>query len=176
MNTKELLFSRKSVRTFTGEPISDEDLSFIIKAAKAAPVAMGQYDNYHLTLITNKDLLTTIERAGGELFGDPDRKMLYNAPTLVVVSATVAPGAENYTYSSAAMIVHNMALAATELGVGSCDIWGCIGAAAKQPALVAKLNLPEGVTPCCAIALGKTDETFPLREVPEDRITLNVVE
>lgn len=41
MNTKELLFSRKSVRTFTGEPISDEDLSFIIKAAKAAPVAMG---------------------------------------------------------------------------------------------------------------------------------------
>lgn len=176
MNTKELLFSRKSVRTFTGEAITEEERSFIMAAAQAAPVAMGQYETYHLTVVTNKELLAAIERAGGELFGDPERKMLYGAPTLIIVSAHVVPGAENFTYSSAAIIVHNMALAATELGVGSCDIWGCIGAAAKQSELTARLNLPEGYTPCCAVALGKTEETFSVREIPEERIATNTIE
>lgn len=53
MNTMETICSRKSVRTYTGEQITEEQLNTILKAANAAPVGMGQYEGVHLTVITN---------------------------------------------------------------------------------------------------------------------------
>ena len=176
MELKEVFARRKSVRSYTGEPITDEQLEIILAAAKAAPVAMAQFDSMHLTVITNAELLASIERAGGEMFGDPSRKMLYGAPTLVLVSAKIPDASrENSMHSSAAMVVHNMALQATELGVGSVDIWGTIAAASQKPELVAAMQLPEGFVPCCGIALGQTAEELPVRDIPADKIAVSTI-
>lgn len=49
------------------------------------------------------------------MFNKPDMHPLYNAPTLIVVSSKKPePMMENVAYSNAAIMVHNMALAATE--------------------------------------------------------------
>ncbi len=38
MNTMETICSRKSIRTYTGEQITEEQLNTILKAANAAPI------------------------------------------------------------------------------------------------------------------------------------------
>ena len=120
MNTMETICSRKSVRNYTGVSITTEELDTILKAANASPVGMGQFDSLRLTVITNKELLSKIEKATAAMFGKPDMHPLYNAPMLVLVSSKEpTPMMENVVYSNAAIMVHNMALAATELGVGS---------------------------------------------------------
>ena len=82
---------------------------------------------------------------------------------------------ENVVYSNAAIMVHNMALAATELGVGSCYIWGAVAAASHNPQILSELKLPEGFIPCCAICLGKTEETYEFREVPANKIAQTTI-
>lgn len=168
----EAIFKRRSVRSYTGEQIGDDDLNLILKAANAAPVGMGRYDDVHLTVVTRAELLGKIDAAGAAMFGKPDIHPLYGAPTLIVVSAKMPTdeGMKNVTYSNAAIIAQNMALAATELGVGSCHIWGATMALARNAELLAELRLPAGFVPCCAVALGKTEGTFAEREIPLDRI------
>lgn len=176
MNTMETICSRKSVRSYTGESITAEELSTILKAANASPVGMGQFDNLHLTVITNKELLGKIEKVTAAMFGKPDMHPLYNAPMLLLVSSKEpAPMMENVVYSNAAIMVHNMALAATELGIGSCYIWGAVAAASHNPEILSELKLPEGFIPCCAICLGKTEETYELREVPVNKIAQTTI-
>lgn len=176
MNTIETICSRKSVRNYTGENLTTDKLNIILKAANASPVGMGQFDSLHLTVITNKELLNKIEKVTAEMFGKPDMHPLYNAPTLVLVSSKEpAPMMENVTYSNAAIMVHNMALAATELGVGSCYIWGAVAATSHNPAILSELKLPEGFIPCCAICLGKTEEKYEPREIPADRIAQTTI-
>ena len=176
MKTLETICSRKSVRSYTGESITSEELSTILKAANASPVGMGQFDSLHLTIITNAALLSKIEAATSAMFGKPDMHPLNGAPTLILVSSrTPAPHMANVAYSNAAIMVHNMALAATELGVGSCYIWGATAALSQNPEIVAELNLPEGFMPCCSICLGKTEEKYELRDVPADKISQSTI-
>lgn len=176
MNTLDTLLSRKSIRSYTGEQISAEELEVILKSANAAPIGMGKYEDMHLTVIQNPELLNKIDAAAAAMFGDPSRHPLYGAPTLILVSSRKpAPGRENIAYSNAAIVVHNMALAATELGLGACHIWGAVAAISKNPDLVAELKLPENFGPCCAVSLGKTDMTYSVREIPLDRISRNEI-
>lgn len=178
MNTLETICARKSVRTYTGEPITKEQLNLILKAANAAPVGMGRYEDVHLTVITNAELLSKIDFAGAAMFGKPDMHPLYNAPMLILVSAKMPPdeAMRNVTYSNAAIIVQNMVLAATERGIGVCHIWGATVATLNSPNILKELNLPEGFVPCCAVTLGKTDYTYEAREIPMDRISMNTIE
>lgn len=171
METYEALMSRRSIRNYTNDIITEENLERILQAAEAAPAAMGRYDDLYLTVITDARLLDRIDRAAAEMMGDPSRQPLYGAPMLVVVSVrTPAPGRENAVYSSAACVVENMALEAVALGVGACHIWGAIRALASSAELTEMLELPQDFIPSCGIILGQTEEEYIRREIPEDRI------
>ena len=177
METLNAICSRKSVRSYTGEGISAEALNKILLAANAAPIAMGKFDEVHLTTITNTEALDKIDAAAAALMGDPSRHALYGAPLLIMVSAKVPDDikAANMAYSNAAIMVENMALEAVELGIGTCHIWGAIMAVRNDSQLTAELGIPQGFTPCCAVALGITEETYAVREVPANKISQNVV-
>ena len=177
MNMMETICRRKSVRSYTGENITTEELNTILKAANAAPVGMGKFDSMHLTVIRNKELLNRIEATTAEMFGKPDIHPLYGAPTLILVSSRKpAQGMENVVFSNAAIMAQNMALAATALGVGTCHIWGAVAAMRGNSELIAALNLPEEFIPCCAMCFGKTDIPYEFREIPEDKISKTIIE
>lgn len=177
MNVSDAINRRKSVRSFTGEAPSKAALDAILKAAEEAPVGMGTFENYRLTVVTNKQVLDAIDKAGAAFFSNPDNKPLYGAPVLVVVSAKKPePPLANATFSSAACIVQNMALEAVEQGVGCCHIWGAIAGLAHDDNALASLLLPEGFAPCCGIALGVTDEAYEPRDIDQSRIARNIVE
>lgn len=170
MELKYALNSRKSIRNFTGEQIPTKTLENILLAANEAPVGMGKYDSVHLTVVSDKALLQKIEENTAAVFHVEGRNFLYNAPELVIVSTAAT---DNVGFSNAAIIAHNMALAAVDEGVGACYIWGCVMALVKNPELVEALHLPEGFTPACALALGVSDEPYLPREIAADRIGCN---
>ena len=171
MNTMETICSRKSVRSYNGENITQAELEQLLKAAYAAPVGRKAYDTLIMTVVTNKAFMDKLDADTAAMMGQPDAVALYGAPTLIIVSSTLPGGArDNVAYSNAACIVENIALAAVELGIGTCHIWGAIRALNDDPELLKELNLPEGYAPCCAVILGHTDETYDLREIPTDRI------
>jgi nitroreductase len=118
-------------------------------------------------VISDQKLLEQIDANAAEFFGNPQMHPLYGAPTLIVVSGT---DEGNVASGNAAMIVHNMALAAVDLGVGHCDIYGAIAALNTNAELVAKLNLPEGHKPIAAIIVGQSDEVYAERTIDENRI------
>ncbi len=176
MTNMETICSRKSIRSFTGANIAENELQTILTAAYAAPVGKAEYDSLALTVISNQALLQKIDEAGSSFFGRPGFHPLYNAPTLIVVSSKLSgTPMDNIAYSNAATIVQNMALSATELGIGACHIWGAIMALGNAPEIVAELNLPNGYTPCCGVILGKTNEKYEIREIPAERIKTTII-
>lgn len=176
MNTLEAIYSRRSIRNFNGKAITENELAEILKAAYAAPVGRAMYDTLSLTVVSNKDLLDRWEKHMANAVGNPDLHPFYGAPTVILVSSAMpAAPANNVNYSNAATIVQNMALAATELGIGACHIWGAVGVLNGNAELMKELNIPEGKVPCCAIALGRFDGEYELREVAENRIVTNYV-
>lgn len=168
MNTLSAILSRKSIRKFNGKDIDESELNAILGAAYASPVGRARYDTLALTVVKNKEFLAELDRETAKDLGEPDMHPLYGAPTLIIISSVIGPAPQdNVNYSNAAIISENIALAATELGVGACHIWGAIRTLNKCPDLLSKLDIPEGMTPCCAMALGKTDEVYTMREVKE---------
>ncbi|MGI6105945.1 MAG: nitroreductase family protein [Raoultibacter sp.] len=175
MNTLDALFCRKSIRNYTGEKISRDQLELILKAAYSSPVARARYDSLHLTVIEDTDLLTQIDRAAFEYMGYQQHP-LHEAPTFILVSSSaLEEELGNVEYSNAAIQVHSMGLAATELGIGCCYIWGSVRALNTHPELIEQLNLPEGFVPCCGIVLGITNESNAERKISSEKIATNFI-
>lgn len=173
----ETIMKRRSIRSYTGESINDEELDIIIKAANASPVGLGMFETMHLTVIKNKELLKEIEDKAAKAFNKEDYHPFYGAPMLIVVSSQKPmERMENVVHSNAAGIVENMALAATSLGIGCCHIWGATAALSRDEELLSKINIPEGFMVCCGIILGKTNEVYETRDIPNDKISRNIIE
>lgn len=172
MNVLEAIETRRSIRTYTDEPVTEAELSTILKAAYASPVGSGNYDDFQLNVITDKTLMNEIEENYCTVMNKPGRTPLYGAPMLIVVSTKLSdiPIMNNGPYSSCAIIVQNMSLAATELGLGTCHIWGAIRGMNSTPELVSKLNLKEGLTPVASLIIGHTDENMVRRTFPDERM------
>ncbi|WP_334341592.1 nitroreductase family protein [Companilactobacillus sp. HBUAS56275] len=151
METKTMITSRKAVRHYTGQ-ITDDQLHNILIAANAGPVGMGEYENYRLTVIQDKDILNKMSG-------------IYDAPTVIVVSAKEPDTMEDI---SAGAIVHNMELAAEDQGLGANYNMSCVDSIPNN-------ILPTGFKGIFALTLGQTDEKFVPREIPLDRIKINIV-
>lgn len=172
MEFMTVLNQRKSIRSFTGEAASEASVKKLLHAANVSPVGLGKYDSVHLTIVKDAAILAEIEKNMALVFKSENRSFLYNAPELIIVSTSAV---DNVGYSNAAIIAHNMALAAVDENVGVCHIWGCIMALQANPELVQKLGIPEGFTPTCAVAIGQTEESYTKRKIPENRIAVNYV-
>lgn len=167
MQLSEAMNKRRSIRSYTGEPINDGQLEKILNAAYEAPIGMGKYDGIHLTIITEKDLLKEIDAGAAKLFGNPSAHPLYGAPMLIVISSG---SQSNVASADAGFILQNMSLEAVELGIGQCVIYGAVGAVSQNKELLSKLQLPEGYTPLGGLALGLTKEVYTDRKIPESHI------
>ena len=148
MELFETIEKRFSNRKFLDEQIKDSDLEKILKAGMQAPVGRGKYDDMHITVIQNKDLLNEI----GSLI---DRNVFYNAPTLVIISAR--DDGHGLDKENSACVAMNMLLAATALGLGSIYLNLVIGLIKEHKEVLNKLNLPKGFIPIVGVGLGYAD-------------------
>ena len=165
MNTLEAIMKRKSTRSYKSELISEEALEVIIKAGCAAPVAMAKYDSLHITVVQNEQLIARIfDEAQEAVFATIGvRKSLdYGAKTLIVVSS-MPPHREGMDYANGGIVIENMVLAATELGIDSCIMGAPIAALAKNAKLSKIVEIPEGFTPVLGVVFGYAAQNAPAK-------------
>lgn len=167
MDFFQTLYSRRTIRSYNGRPVTEEQLQEILKAGYAAPIGRRRYDTLHLTVITDAAFLAEWEKRVGLESGKEDAHPFYGAPTLILISSQVDEEPySNVNYSNAASIAQNMALVACHLGVGACHIWGAVRTLNHCPDLLARLPIPHGMVPVCSVVVGQTDEIYDLREIP----------
>ena len=145
----ENIHSRKSVRQFTSDPVSEKQVETLLRAAMAAPTAVN-YQPWRFVVVTERRELDEI---AGIL---PYAQMLKQAPLAIIVcgETTWMGGIGNpYWQQDCAAATENLLLAAEALGLGA--VWtGVYPNEDLYPKLHDYLNLPANIQPLCCIPVG----------------------
>lgn len=159
----DCIMTRASVRSYTGEQVSDSLVSKILRAGMAAPTAANQQP-WHFVVINDQNLKDSITDAFEYT------KMVKDCSFAVVVcgdmdnlfQGDVPDGGFWVEDCSAAS--ENMLLAAHALGIGG--VWcGIYPLKDREQRLRAILNLPSNLTPLNVMAFG-----YPAQPVaPKDK-------
>ncbi len=172
METMDAILKRRSCRSFTDQQISDEDLHRLLVAANAAPVGMATYDQLAISVIQDKQLIDKMEQAAKTALPDMRAEHpVYNAPTLILVSAKEKSG--NYEpmhRMSVGCIIENIMLEAADLGLGSIFLMAVPTLAGKSPAIREAARVPEGFVPFAAAGVGYAAAPAPAHEASVDVI------
>jgi nitroreductase len=151
MNTLEAIYKLRSIRKFTNQPISEQDLNTLLKAAMMAPTARNCQE-WEFVLIKNRETLKKIMQV------HPHAQMLSTADCALIVCAdTQREYMPGYWTGDCGAATQNILLAATELGIGS--VWlGVYPNTERMKGIGNIVNLPENILPLNVIALGYPDE------------------
>lgn len=174
MKLSDVFALRQSCREFTGEQISDKQLDSLLRAAYAAPAARGGYDGLHLTVLQNAQAMERWTEIFREMAGEDEGDPIHGAPTLIVAAETGEQPALRIA-EDAAVIVENMHLAATALGLGSFYIMGLVMATRSNPEVSEILKLPEGYVPAAALAVGFPAKELSQREIEDGKISTVII-
>lgn len=148
-DAQTVILERKSVRSYTGEPVNKEDILKILRAAMAAPAAIHMIP-WKFIVVTDKEKLKSIAD------GLPFAKMLIKAGTGIVVCAVpeeAALGSEEFAILDCACSSENILLAAEALGLGA--VWTAVYPNKELMDFVRnELNIPQYVIPLNVIPVG----------------------
>ena len=112
------ILKRRSIRSFKPDMPERKDIDRIIEAGLYAPSGHGTQDTIILA-VTNKELRDRISRDNYRVVGrETDTDPFYGAPVILIVLADRSSSNRIYDGS---LVMENMMLAATSLGLGS--IW-----------------------------------------------------
>lgn len=148
MDCLDAIMTRRSVRTYTDEPVADEQVEALLRAAMAAPSA-GNKQSWRFVVVRDEEMRARLA-ATSKFAG-----MLPSAQVAIVVCGDTGvelnPG--NWvTDCSAAM--QNALLAAHALGLGA--VWlGVYPRDERMRAVSDLLGLPDGVLPLSMVSLGQ---------------------
>lgn len=167
MEALECLIRRQSCRNYRPDPLSEEEITAILQAAMAAPVAYGDYSKFHLTVIQDPKRIQELERGLQSAFPDGS---LYEAPAVCLVSSVPDEGLMMaMSQLGAGCIGQNILLAATALGLGSVFMGLPVLAFQKHPELLKSFGIPESYFPCFAVGFGHPDQLRE-RQKPQGKI------
>lgn len=110
------ILERVSVRSFTDEKISDENLKLITDCAKSAPTAMNK-QLLQFTVVSDTEKIKKLAKAIGEHIGKTDYN-LHNPTTIIIVSTDETNEMGELETGCA---IQNIYIAAQSLGLGS--VW-----------------------------------------------------
>lgn len=175
MELMEAIATRKSTRGYKAEQITDEALNAILNAGSAAPIGMGAYNTVHLTVIQKAELLDKITEAAGKLYNNPNMKPFYGAPTLIIVSGKPNEKAPGIEMANTGCVMENMALAATDLGLGNVYLLAFAAALLADKDLLKELKLPDGFVPCAGLAVGYSTEPLDSKKASKHVIEVNTI-
>jgi nitroreductase len=158
VDAQEAILTRRSIRKYGGEAVTEEEVRALLKAAMAAPSASNEQP-WQFVVITARETLDQIPT-----FHEYSQ-MLYEAPLAVLVCGDMRlKRYEGFWVQDCAAATQNLLLAAHALGLGA--VW--IGVYPVE-GLIARLRklleLPPEITPFALVAVGRPDEEKP----PADR-------
>ena len=148
--TLEVIHNRKSVRHFTGQPVSKVQIETLLRAGMAAPTAVNRQP-WAFYVVTKRE---TLDAMGEQL---PYAKMLSQVGTAIVVCGDMEKAGnlkeQGYWVHDCAAATENILLAAESLGLGA--VWTAAYPYDDRTSVVIKaLNLPEYHIPLNVIPVG----------------------
>ena len=190
-NVMKNILTRRSIRKYTDQQISDEDLNTILEAAKYAPSG-GSSQTWHFTVLQNKEKLLELNEyirasfknlvvdektyksiQSGKIGSKSDSYSFYhNAPTLILVSNKVDYG---NAMADSSCAIENIFLASNDLDLGSCWInqvsWFDSDNNVRN--LLTKLGIPLDHKICGSVCLGYRDGEAPIaKDRKENTVTI----
>lgn len=148
-NTLSTIFNRKSVRNFTTDSVSKEQLELLLRAGMAAPTARN-VQPWAFVAITERAVLDTL----ADML--PYAKMLRQTPAAIVVCGDLEKLGDlktEYWIMDCSAATENILLAAEAIGLGA--VWTAAYPQLDRVEAVTKtLNLPEHIIPLCVIPIG----------------------
>ncbi|MGQ9730451.1 MAG: nitroreductase family protein [Candidatus Zipacnadales bacterium] len=158
MEALECIMTRRSIRQYTNEPVTDEQVETLLRAAMAAPSA-GNKQPWHFVVVRDQALREAFTNF------HPYARMLPSAPLgILICGDTELELGGGYWLQDCSAATENLLLAANAIGLGG--VWLGI---TPRPELVEKtkelFGLPAHVIPLGMVAIGRAAE----KKTPEDR-------
>lgn len=147
MEAIEAIRTRRSVRKYKDQPVSEDLVADLLRAAMAAPSA-GNQQPWQFVVIRNRATLEAVAAA------NPYGGMARHAPLAIVVCGDLKreqrPG---FWVQDCAAATENLLVAAHALGLGA--VWcGTYPREERMQPIVAALGLPENVVPFAVVPIG----------------------
>jgi len=158
--------NRKSVRHFTGESVSKDDLNKILKSAMCAPTAVNKQP-WSFIVITDRK---TLDALADSL---PYAKMLYKAGAAIIICAIpekAFDGKSEFAIIDCSLAGENILLTVESLGLGA--VWTAVYPENDRINIVRNtLGIPSNVIPMNVIPIGHpTGEDTPKDKFDEKNI------
>ena len=176
MDFHAVVQSRRSIRAFTSQEISNERVQQVIESGHAAPSG-GNLKEWRFIVIRNTEQKRKVIQAtycrNNEC--NPPQEWLMTAPVIIAVVADLEAAAKRYgrlgidrlVYLDCASAVENMLLCAVDLGLSSCFISGF-----REHEMAEALCLPPMVEAIALIPLGYPAQLGVKRSsVSQDEVT-----
>lgn len=168
MDTLDIILTRRSIRSFTPQPVDPQLVDQILQAAMSAPSACNQQP-WHFVVITDRKALDAIPAI------HPNAGMATHAALAILVCADpliqTCPG---YWPQDCAAATENLLLAAHALGLGA--VWTGIYPGEERIAAFRELcGLPSHIVPLCLVPIGypaepaRREERYKAERVHYDR-------
>ena len=165
MNVSEALQSRRSVRRFTADAVSGEDINTLMHAAMSGPSACNARP-WDFWCVTSEEKLALLRKAS--------RFSNMQAPLAVVVCGNLKKalpmGMADYWIQDCSAAIENILLQAVELGLGAvwCGLHPQKGAVTRTREA---LDLPESIVPLGLLWIGHPAESpAPRDQYDEKRV------
>jgi nitroreductase len=151
METLKAIFTRRSIRKYSGNLVTDEQLEVLLRAAMSAPSARNKQP-WHFIVIRDIKKLKEISEA------HPYGKMLQDAGAAIVICGDkTIEEMDSYLLQNCSASTQNLLLAAHDLGLGA--VWlGLHPREDRISSLKTILKLPDHILPVSMISLGSPDE------------------
>ena len=158
----DTIFSRRSIRRYTREPVSEEDIRTILEAAMAAPSASNRKP-WHFVVVSERETLNRLAEA------HKYAKMLNEAPLCISVCGDQSVS-ERFWVQDCSAATENLLLAAAALGLGA--VWCGVHPSQDRVKDVSEiLGIEAPVVPLNIIAIGHpAEEKEPRTQYDEDRV------
>lgn len=144
----DIIFSRRSIREYTGEPVSEEEISSLLEAGMAAPSASNRKP-WHFVVVTERETLQALARS------HPYGKMIANAGVGIAVCGD--PAISDWWVQDCTAATENILIAATALGLGG--VWiGCHERPEREQAVRDVLGIPKQVGILSLLSIGHPGE------------------
>jgi nitroreductase len=149
----DLIKRRRSIRQYTNQDVTEEEVRQLLEAAMAAPSGSAR-DPWHFIVV--RDTATRQKLSQTHTFSD----MCARAPVVIVVCGDEK--VSDHWISDGAAATENLLLAVTALGLGA--VWVGIYPRAEREAHVRQvLDIPPNVRILCLIPIGHPAEEKPPR-------------
>ena len=157
MDALEAILTRRSIRQFTDQSVSEAVVEDLLRAAMSAPSA-GNQQPWQFVVITDRELLDTIPSI------HPYSAMLRQAPLAILVCGDEQLEThKGYWVQDCSAATQNLLLAAHARGLGA--VWlGIYPRMDRVAGLRKLLGLPEHVVPMALVAIGHPAEHLPPAE------------